>query len=348
MFSDNTDIKRFIHRVLIGSLPLCVFLAVIVYFYFSVRPDMVGDLGELGKIRFDRDYNERMYRPVVSNGMPAGYCPGTTLSAVVTVGDSFSQQRPNGYQAFLYEYVGKPITNIPVDQTQADPEQVVCDMVNSGFFDSHPEVEWVIVETVEREFIKRWLKLDTARVVRHFPILRPGKGKAADSRDFAGRVFRQGVDWLKLSAGLEKSPVKSVGLNRECFTEPGKESVLYFYQDDLDCLSATDGEIADVAAKLSALHRRFAARGINMLFMLAPDKYELYQHLAVDNPYPSRPLGSQLLALDSLGFVVNPLPELSRRLESGEKDLFMADDSHWSAKSADVAASNVATKMQAR
>ena len=108
------------------------------------------------------------------------------------------------------------------------------------------------------------------------------------------------------------------------------------------------GEIAEVAARLSALHRRFAARGIGMLFMLAPDKYELYQHLAVDNPYPARPLGSQLLVLDSLGFVVNPLPELSRRLEAGEKDLFMADDSHWSAKSAQTAASLVAAKMLAR
>lgn len=346
---NNIGLVKFLRRLLIGAIPAMVFCVAILYFALFLRPQMVGDLGELGKIRFDRAYCDSMYRPVLPNGMPLIYQPGDSLAAVVTIGDSFSQQRPNGYQAFLAERIGMPVSNIALDHHQVSPEQAVWDMVNSGFFDSHPAVEWVVVETVEREFISRWLAVDTARTTNHYPVVRqksPDEG--ADSRGLAGRIFRQGVDWLKLSAGLADSPVKSVRLDRECFTLPGKEAMLYFYQNDLVCLSATDGEIAEVAARLSALHRRFAARGIGTLFMLAPDKYELYQHLAVDNPYPARPLGSQLLVLDSLGFVVNPLPELSRRLEAGEKDLFMADDSHWSAKSAQTAASLVAAKMLAR
>ncbi|MDE6283094.1 MAG: hypothetical protein K2L97_03790 [Muribaculaceae bacterium] len=344
--SDNKAILRFLRKTIIGGIPLGILLGVICYFYFFLRPQMVGDLGELGKIIFDRAYTERMYQPVLSNDMPLLYAPGDTLQSVVTVGDSFTQQRPNGYQSFLSEIIAQPITNISIKRGTT-PEQALSDMINSGFFDGQSQVEWVILETVERELVDRWLMLDTTSTVKQFAIEvnPPSAGDGGDSRGFAGRIFKQGIDWLKIVSGLEESPVKSVRLSRDCFTEPGKEDMLYFYVSDLGRLSVTDKELAEVTKRIESMRHRLALRGIKMLFMVAPDKYELYQHLAVDNPHPVRQLGQQLLQLDSLGYVVNPLPELTRMTDAGEQDIFMADDSHWSPKASSTAARLIVAKM---
>lgn len=349
MAAKYADLRRFLKRTIIGGIPLGCILLMVMYYCFFVRPSLVGDLGELGKIPFDREYGQRMYQPVLASQMKVDYGQGELLSPVVTIGDSFSQQMPNGFQNFLGHLLGHPVSNIPIDQTQSSPEQVVADMLGSGFFDNHPEVKWVIVESVERDLVSRWLKVDMDSHNRHIPIkyrCPDGGGDEAKAQESLGRYFRQGIDWIKLTTGIEESPVCQVKLSEECFTLPGKEDRLYFYNQDLNQISATDDQLAGVTSKIKTLHDRFAEKGIRLLFMPAPDKYELYQHLAVDNPYPERPLGAQLsAALDTLDFVVNPLPELRRRLDAGEKDLFMADDTHWSAKSAELAATLLHARM---
>lgn len=338
----DPGLRRFLIRTAIGGIPLgCILLAVL-YYCLIIRPDLVGDLGELGKIPFDREYARQMYRPVLSGQRKVDYARGEAMSPVVTIGDSFSQQNPNGFQNFLGDMLGHDITNIPFDFHKTSPEQGAADLLATGFFDNHPEVEWVIVETIERDLVDRWLAVEFDRARSNPPVKyrreedAPAEGKVQES---LGRYFRQGVDWIKLSTGIADSPVCSVELSEECFTLAGKESRLYFYDQDLTRISASDDELAAVAGKISALRDRFADKGIKMIFMPAPDKYELYQHLTVDNPYPARPLGASLsAALDTLDFVVNPLPELRRMLDNGDKDIYMADDTHWSAKGASAAA----------
>lgn len=342
MSPEYSDLKKFLKRVVIGGLPLGCLVLGVLYYCLLVRPNLAGDLSQLGKIPMDMDYGARMYEPVFPDQMTLRYDRGDTLARVVTIGDSFSQQMPNGFQNFLAHLMGAPVSNISIDGKRMLPEQAASDLLMSGFFDSHPGVEWVIVESVERSLVEVWGKVDVGRQPAFVPILYAGDADAATpaAQESLGRYFSQGLDWLKLSVGLDESPVCRALLAKPCFTTAAGEDVLYFYDRDLLQLSATEAELSVVVERLKALHGLYAARGIKMIFMPAPDKYELYQHLVVDNPYPERELGTQLsAALDTLDFVVNPLPELRRRLDNGEKDIFMADDTHWSSKGASAAAS---------
>lgn len=348
MIAKQTAIGRFIRRIAIGAIPLgCVLLGVL-YYCFFVRPNLVGDLGMLGKIPFDKEYHKEMISPVFHDNLNIRYGKGEKLSPVMTIGDSFSQQSPNGYQNFLGHLLGDTVSNVSVELKQISPEQVLADMVNSGFFREHPEVKYVIEECVERYLISRWTNLEHRKVDSYPFIYRHDYASNNNTNsETLGKYLRQGIDWIKLSVGLDDSPVKHVKLSEKVFAIPGKEADLYFYYEDLRQLSATDDEIVTLVANLKDIHNRLAAQGVKFIFMPAPDKYELYQHLAIDNPFPPKVLGAQIsAAIDTLDFVVNPREELFRRIEAGEKDLFMADDTHWSKKSASIAAEQLYERIK--
>lgn len=339
--------KRFLVRTLVGAIPLLLLVLGSLYYYFRIRPELTGDLGQLGKIAFGTEYDARIGRPLLDENMAPPFEPGTPVGRIVTIGDSFSQQDERGYQNFLAHQLGEPVTNIRLIQG-AEPEQSALDLLQAGFFDTLPGVKWVIVESVERALVERNLHLDPDRSTAESPLLRE-EVEAADpdsGNGLLGRAFRQSKDWMLLNLGLARNAVRTAALDRRCFTLPGRESTLYFYTDDLDRLTVSDAELATVRESLRTLHDRFQARGIKLLFLMAVDKYELYQHFIVDNSHPQRPLGSLLQELDSLEFFVDPLPALRERLEAGEQDLYMGHDTHWSQKSARIAADLLYEKIR--
>lgn len=345
MTDSDSNIIRFITRTLIGSIPLMILGVLILFYYFDRRPAMTGDLGALGKLRFDNIYHNSMLKPRTANDMPSIYQPGDSLPSIVTIGDSFSDQYPNGYQSFLADMLHCEITNIPLDSHLTDAIPGAFRLVNSGFFDNHPQVEWVIVECGEKSMLRQWLLADTLAVADPLPIINFKEIPDESVLTFSRRIFSQGIDWLKLSSGIVENPVKSIKLNRKCFTQPGKEDMLFFVKDDLKRLSASEAQLSEVDKRLKNLHSRFARRGIKMIYLIAPAKYGLYQHIAIDNPYPARLFSRQMSVFGNLDFVVNPYPVLKNAIDSGMKDVYMADDTHWSPEGAKIAAQLIANKI---
>lgn len=344
--------RRFVCRTLAGGVPVLILTGLIIYFAIAVRPQMTGDLGVLGKIPFGQEYHQRIYAPAFPDTLVRWYPFSPGLQRVATAGDSFSMQVDNGYQNYLAHKLGEPVTYIVSDRARIHPEQSIVNLLNSGFFDGDCPIEWIVLETVERELVDRWSRLsfDSPQKESYLLCVAPGKTKeegTASQQSYVGSIFRDGLDWFKLVSGLDDNPVKHTGLSADCFTVPGRESELYFYEDDLNRLSVSPEELRAVAANIRRVHDIFASKGIKMLFLIAPDKYEVYQHYAAGNPYPGKALGQEFHALDSLGFVVNPLDNILKMVESGEKDVFMGHDSHWSGKGAEVAASMIASRIAA-
>ena len=230
--------KRFLVRTFIGAIPLLLLVLGSLYYYFRIRPELTGDLGQLGKIAFGTEYDARIGKPLLADRMVRPYEPGAPVGRIVTIGDSFSQQEEKGYQNFLAHRLGEPVTNIRLIQGEA-PEQAALDLLRDGFFDTLPEVKWVIVESVERALVDRCLKLAPDRTPEASPLLRDGDGPTGpeSSNGLLGRAFRQSKDWMLLRTGLAANPVCSAALSRPCFTQPARESTLNFYRDDLDRLS---------------------------------------------------------------------------------------------------------------
>lgn len=338
--------KRFLVRILIGGVPLLAILLFSLYYHLYVRPELTGDLGQLGKIRFGTEYNTRITRPLLPDLQVHPLAAGTPVGRIVTIGDSFSQQEQHGYQNFLAHRSGEPVTNLRL-QEWAIPEQAAADLLATGFFDTLPQVRWVIVESVERGAADRFLDLQLDSPTRQSPLVQEDSETPAAPRGARlSRTVRQSKDWMLYSCGLARNPVHNAPLARPLFTLPGRESTLYFYWEDLNRLAVSDDELHLMRESLRMLHDRFYARGIGLLYLIAPDKYELYQPFIVGNPYPAQRSGDQLRRLDSLAFFIWPLPQLRAQLESGEQDLYWANDTHWSQKGAGIVADLLYEKMQ--
>ena len=70
--------------------------------------------------------------------------------------------------------------------------------------------------------------------------------------------------------------------------------------------------------------------------MPAVDKYNLYSPYIISNSYPKSILFEYLDTLPKDYIFINTKKILSEQLEKGEKDIFYADDTHWSHKASEV------------
>lgn len=321
--------KHFLKRILLGTLPLGLLLVGCLYYEWEIRPDLTGDLGQLGKIRFGEPYQERIVQPKLDTMRVVDFRPGVTQPldwGILSIGDSFSVRGIQGYQNFLAHRLERTLVNWP--EYGVSPEQTAVELLNSGFFDTLP-TRWVVVESVQRSSVERILTMDleahyTPRATAETSIAYP-EGLSERLR----RIRKQGFDWMLLQAHLAKNPVKRASLNRPLFTAEGRECELWFYRDDLDLLACDEATLARYVAGIEQLQERFAERGINLIYLVAPDKYDLYQPYA-EARYPERQLGAQMQeAFCGMERVLFPLAEFRRMLEQGHPDLYAANDTHW-------------------
>ena len=86
-------------------------------------------------------------------------------------------------------------------------------------------------------------------------------------------------------------------------------------------------------------------KGIKFIFMVAVDKYDLYQNEIVENPYPKKRV------MEDIDRIIGNSPHLllSKKfllplIEKGEKDVFLFNDTHWSYKASRVIADEIYKK----
>lgn len=150
------SLRKFIVKVAVGTSPVILFALACVYYNVFVHPEISGDLGALAKIPLGWEYNDRMNEPRFADCKVRHFGEDSVAGRIFTIGDSFSQQGINGYQNFLGHQLDEIISNYPVLSSDR-PEDIAIGLLNSGFFDHRPQIEWVIVESVERELTQRLL-----------------------------------------------------------------------------------------------------------------------------------------------------------------------------------------------
>jgi hypothetical protein len=85
----------------------------------------------------------------------------------------------------------------------------------------------------------------------------------------------------------------------------------------------------------NVLARDLSQKGIKLIFMPAVDKYNLYRPYIVSNIYKESIFFEYLETLPKEYIFINTKKILSKELENGEKDIFFADDTHWSYKASE-------------
>ena len=125
-------------------------------------------------------------------------------------------------------------------------------------------------------------------------------------------------------------------LNKDFFsTEVSRD--LLFYDEDLKYLKYESEEnIKLLNNNFNLLAKALGEKNIKLIFMPAVDKYNLYSPYIISNTYQKSIFFEYLDSLPKDYIFINTKKILSEQLEKGEKDIFYADDTHWSHKASEV------------
>ncbi len=334
--------KKFLIKLSYTVLPLWLLvIALTAYYHLQVQPNIHGELGRLGKLQFapetmNVDVQEKFYTDIDNLQQLAD----TTVD-VLTLGDSFSQQGLGSYENFI-GMQGYSVINFHVDHNMF---QTAYDLMQLGIIDS-THVKTIIVECVERCLPERVTALKTGNKSVKFSPIGRRNGTGSDTNDDKAHEWSllDVRNWLMLRLGFPE-PVKHLKLTKSMFSgNRGKE--LFFYYEDLNSFTLSKEQQKIAAQNIGRINHLADSLGINILYLICPDKYDIYQNLIVDNPYPRKTLNEDFAAC-------HPTPErlllgkdvLMTMVNSGTKDVYHLSSTHWSYASAQAVALKLVTML---
>lgn len=339
--------KRFIIKTIIMVIPVAI---VILYYSVAIEPHRNGDLGKLGFIAFDDEYDSLISRITMDSLYVINIDNLEQIdcdSAILTIGDSFSQQGGGGYQNYLATlYPGWRIYNYKPVEGVGDRYQIYIDML----IEDKPLPRIVILESVERALASR---LSNMRFDNHAKSNdeigipeETTKGSDSEFKTFVKKSklyqlakclkenkeglkteFLNTQEYVKKYLDID-NPVKKTKLNSRLFSCKGSEDDLFFYYEDLN--DVAEDTYKRSWQKLDTLLSIIEQKGICFIYLVASDKYDLYKDFTVyDNYKVDGQLDYYEKYNNNIKFL-NCKTLLYPHIKRGEKDIYKCNDTHWS------------------
>lgn len=323
-------------------LKFCILFGIIYglmgYYAFMVRPKISGDIGNIGKIPFGQEYEERMTLAYVDNvsHVRTLHVSDTITSSVITIGDSFSQFGVMGYNQFLADSLNITIENIL--RTPYSPEQAFIELVNHNKI---PKGTIVIVETVERSMLLRLHDLDIRDTTLN-TIRAEGEKKSL--------LLDETIIWVRTTLGI-KQPIKTFRTSEDLFSHQTRHNKLYVYDSKWSCdgdiqfqgFVKNDQYMKDAYQNLYSLRKFADNHGIEMLYLIAADKYDVYEPFITDEHIKNPTLDF----CPDEAWIINTKPFLQKEVYNGVKDVYMVNNTHWSPIGSQIVAGEVMHRIRA-
>lgn len=344
--------KKFLIQISYTVLPVWL-LFVGLAFYLWVTDDNSGDLMRLGLIDCGPEYADSIGAQLLPDVYYTGVEDDSLLRRdtcdVLVIGDSFSHGGGMGKKGDYVNYLAhqsgrKVVVFTPQDPTLTSPMQIAYDVLSLGCIDS-TNVKNLVVEEVERYLVDRHCTF----VTTHTSIPRPDPSQETSSAapdQNTGPLMRV-KDFLFYHL-FGANPIYTLTLSRPVFggVEPDK---LYFYNEDVQLGFGVTAEqqrqIIDCYEKVIARARE---KGVNLVLLVACDKYDMYQDVVIDNPYPAKTLNEDIarwMAPEADCFVFSK-QVLHPLVEQGVRDVYLYNDTHWSPSSSSIIADEVIKKIK--
>lgn len=306
-----------------------------------------GDLARIGYLHGSKQYRK------ISNDLPVRHFgmkeyKGQPID-VMTIGDSFSLGGGEGKNCYYQDYLAS-LNNFTVLNVYPYPSDdhvmgfapitTLSILYNSGYLD-RIKPRYILIETVVRYSMRRFVtpftftRTDTRENIDKY------YAKTTYSLDYLPKVtfVNQGnFKYLyynlmyKFSDNAFRRLVYRRTLDRSFFSVKNDRD-LVFWGEDLQVVEKVNKEsVKALNDNFNRLSDILAEKGIKLYFMPIVDKYDLYSDYIVGNPYPRNRFFEELRALPRRYTLIDTKAILAEELRKGEKDIFHADDSHWTWK----------------
>lgn len=330
--------RRFIKKIAIASIITSILGAVFMLPCFYILPYQTGDLGRLGGIPFG-PYDTIFQVPNFLYTNDVVNYDSLNYIEILTIGDSFSQFQTFGYQNYLGKYLNKNIYNIVIkDFSQINSAVTLLEK------QMIPNCRALMIESVERKLIKNLnciVSIDDN--ISQYPIITSKKHLFNPKDTIISHCeldFKQLTSYIKNKIGIFDK-YKVLEINTPLFTAEKYSDKLFIYKnrldsdDDLSFSNITQQQIQIAKESLTKLKELGEKHNIQIIFLVAADKYDMYYDFIVDNPYSPNPTFNYFSDFDTT-FFVNTKRILLPYIKNGEKDIYRVNDTHWSPKAAKI------------
>ncbi len=363
-------------KTILMALPV---FCVVAYYAYAVDPHKHGDLGRLGFIGFDDDYDAYVSRNALQSSLVNDVSDVDEISGdstILVIGDSFTDQR-SGYASYLATfYPGYTVYNLKYKDVD-DRYQYVVDLLKQDI--QIPSI--IIVESVERHVTERLNVLDfdkeynvNADSVSYiekteediipssqsfteegvndqlFPypvkVIMSGYDGVKEETEELHKLLLNTQTFIKKNLYITENPVRHMKTKKKMFSCKGSEDDLYVYEWDL---FPTEKSTAEGGLKnLEKLYSLAKQRNKTFVFMVASDKYDLYKKFVKKDPYKIKGRLDYFKDYNDKVWFVNSKMVLIPHLVSGEKDIYKCNDTHWSVTSAKYVAEEIKKRIDAQ
>lgn len=344
--------KKFVIKTALYLAPF-----VLAFLWFKVGVDkalMRGDIARMSQRQFvysPPEPDTSLTRSLCSD-YPIDSLP-TDGNRYVVLGDSFSDHNERSWpnDSRWHQYLGGQMDRSIVSLRYRTFPEPMTACLSLLIYAPEKLSDTFFVETVERMLIVRGLDLnfDSATPLQSLIPEPPTPQPQTTKRTFhpkkllakLNRAAAEATEYYKKQLQIENLVLHET-LDADYFS--CRPNHLYFYFEDTIARSATD--IAQARRNLEILDSIAKNKNKTMVIVAIPDKFTAYQpHTTRPTPYDNRLLNHPS-PFDSLPFFINTLDTISPLIESGIKDVYLADDTHFSATAARAVGLFVANKLK--
>jgi len=311
-----------------------------------------GDLSRLGYVRSSNMCKE------TENNLPRRHLEEHEYSGqkigVLTIGDSFSSGGGGGLNSYYQDHLAS-INNVNVlnimGYNRLDLITTVSMKNNNGYFE-RIKPEYVLIECAEKVCLNDLPEtIDFSRGISEKELEMYGKvnysGKDSGQKSSSGggsvplkldfisdanfKLARNSILY-HFSDNAFYSQVYKARLLQPFFSVEASDTLLYLDKDIEKRQNITVERITRMNDYLNDLTDSLAVKGIRLIFMPVVDKYDLYSIYIANRKYPESHFFEEFRKLPKRYLFIDTKALLREELARGEKDVFHADDTHWSWK----------------
>lgn len=321
--------KQFLHRLIVVSIfPVVVMMIAFIgswQYAQNCLDSYMYDCGDLSRLGngdvFDRAYSPRIMADTVSyersHFISIDELAEIDTNSILIIGDSYSRVRMSRFQNALADCLQYTINTL--DFSSQEPVSTTYNILKKS--STLPRI--IILETVERHFIER---LQDYKIDIPFADIKVVTAEKKSLYHYSRQYYDRKL--------YPDTIVKHTLLKVDAFSCPNKGSDLFFYY--LDLVSTTDIEEQRAYENLKELHAFAESKNVQLFFMVAANKYSVYQDFIKNNPYPCSNLLSNSSIFNNLPYFINTRPALVKAVKNGTKDVYHVADTHWSPVGASI------------
>lgn len=319
------------------------------------------DLIRLGYIpNIYKDYGKDLLAPKEEKSVKLT-ASKTKKYKVMTIGDSFSEQTGIGYKNFLAE----DYTVLHIDRfISGNQIQTLINLANGDFFSKY-EIEYVVLQNIERHIVDNILevqtnsKLDNAQIdsiVKAYNAPPPAAttttpAPAPKTEESKYEFFSRTTLEFPLYAlpnyffnhnYLSHKRVYNYDLNSKNYFSNHSDKLLVY---DVDVSQAPQNGDMENCKKLNKilndLSGKLKKKNVKLIFLPSPDKYDLYYDLIQDKRDLVKPTFFDNFGKLSKEYIyIDSKKVLTKHIHT-QPDLYYYDDTHWTTFAAKIISNSI-------